>query len=378
MSSLSIYRNKTVLVTGSTGFKGSWLSIWLTSLGANVIGYALKPKTAQDNFVAASVESKITQIYGDIRNASKLSSLFKRTKPDFAFHLAAQPLVLDSYKEPSYTFEANVQGTVNFLEAIRACPSVRSGVVITTDKVYDNPEKGRAFKETDPLGGKDPYSASKAGAEIVTASYAHSFFNDPKGPQIASARAGNVIGGGDWAANRIVPDCIRALQAKKAIILRNPLAIRPWQHVLEPLYGYLLLGSALALKNGARFSGAWNFGPSQGQMRSVEELAEAVVKAWGNGSIKIDKPKLKLHEAGMLRLDSSKSGKLLGWAPRLDFMATVAQTVDEYRQMSVFQGKLFTARQESIRRYFVSAPCAPLNKKRGIHNRILRGIGGGT
>jgi len=345
---LSIYAGKTVLVTGDTGFKGSWLSIWLLSLGAKVIGYSLPPRTNRDNFVRCGLDKRIAHIDGDIRDVRKLSRVMRRYKPDMAFHLAAQPLVIESYKDPAETFDVNVQGTVNFLEAVCKNPCVKAAVVITTDKVYENPENFRAFRESDPLGGHDPYSASKAAAEMVVQSYLRSFFIFPNAPAIASARAGNVIGGGDWALHRIVPDCMRALAKGKPVVLRNPDSVRPWQHVLEPLYGYLLLGAAL-FKGGRKFAGAWNFGPDQKQTRPVRQLAETIIKEWGEG--RIEEPKrtgAKPHEAALLRLDSSKARKALGWKPALSFARTIQWTVEEYRIARESPEKVYRQRTARI------------------------------
>ncbi|MGB7566398.1 MAG: CDP-glucose 4,6-dehydratase [Chitinivibrionales bacterium] len=329
---LSFYKGKTVLVTGDTGFKGSWLSLWLLSLGARVFGYALPPKKGE-HFDACGLAKKIEHVDGDIRDARRLKKIISTTKPEIAFHLAAQPLVLQSYKDPIETFETNVMGTANFLEAIRACKSMRAAVVITTDKVYENPERGKAFKESDPLGGHDPYSASKAAVEIVTQSYSRSFFAENTGPAVASARAGNVIGGGDFAQYRIVPDCIRALQAGKPIVVRNPHSIRPWQHVLEPLYGYLLLGASLSVK-GQDFSGPWNFGSLSAQSRTVEELVNELIAAWGAGAVKYcDPEKPRPKEAEYLHLNSSKATRFLGWKRIFTFREAVKNTVDEYRIM---------------------------------------------
>jgi CDP-glucose 4,6-dehydratase len=328
----NIFFGKTILVTGSTGFKGSWLSLWLLSKGAKVIGYALPPKTKGDNFVVCELDKKIGQIYADIRDTKKLQQAFSRYKPDITFHLAAQPLVLESYRTPFDTFEVNVMGTAAFLEAVRSHNCVKSAVVITTDKVYQNEYDGKPFRECDPLGGHDPYSASKAAAEIVTASYVKSFFADSK-TAVATARAGNVIGGGDWAQNRIVPDCIKALRIGKPIVIRNPAAIRPWQHLLEPLGGYLALAEAL-FKKGKIFEGAWNFGPNEKEAYSVREVVDEIIKIWGSGTVVTPTIKKKVHEASVLRLDIDKSRTKLGWKPKLNFKDTIRLTVEEYKAKS--------------------------------------------
>lgn len=347
---LSFYKGKRVFVTGDTGFKGSWLVLWLLELGAKVTGYALPPDS-QGNYMACGLSKRYHHIDGDIGDVHLLTQSMKAARPEIAFHLAAQPLVLDSYKAPLYTFGVNVMGTARFLEAARECKTLRSAVIITTDKVYENPETGAAFTESSPFGGHDPYSASKAAAEIVTQSYMRSFFHTGH-CAIATARAGNVIGGGDLAANRIVPDAVRALVANQPLLVRNPKAIRPWQHVLEPLYGYLLLGRMLA-KEGRRFAGGWNFGPSAAQTRTVLELAQCFTKAWGAGKMSC----LKLigkapKEAGILKLNSSKARKLLGWRPSLNFKQTIERTVQEYQVMQSLTGNdLYQSRLLSIRSY---------------------------
>lgn len=253
-----IFNNKKVLITGDTGFKGSWLAIWLLELGADVYGYALPPKTRLDNFVVAGLDKKINHQTGDIRNKENLQKYFNEVKPDFAFHLAAQPLVLESYSNPHYTFDTNLMGTVNFFESVRNTDSVKAALNITSDKCYKNNNWVWGYRENDPMGGKDPYSASKGCSELITDSYLNSFFINSE-CNIASVRAGNVIGAGDWADYRIVPDYFRAMQSNKKLVVRNPNATRPWQHVLEPLTGYLLLASKLFTNK--KFCGGWNFGP---------------------------------------------------------------------------------------------------------------------
>jgi CDP-glucose 4,6-dehydratase len=345
---LTFYKGKTVLVTGDTGFKGSWLSLWLLSRGARVIGYALPPKK-REHFDACSLTRKMRHVDGDIRDARHLEKVMHGAKPDVAFHLAAQPLVLESYKDPVDTFDVNVMGTVNFLEAVRAYKSIKAAVVITTDKVYENSEDGRAFRESDRLGGHDPYSGSKAAAELVTQSYSRSFFARDSGASVASARAGNVIGGGDFAQYRIVPDCIRALKSGKPIVVRNPCSTRPWQHVLEPLYGYLLLAASL-FEAGKEFCGPWNFGSSPGQSRTVEELVKELVGVWGNGTVRfLDSKKPKPREANHLQLNSTKAASLLGWERVFTFKESIRNTVEEYRIMEHTRGdELFLDRIKRI------------------------------
>ncbi len=347
----NIYKGKTVLVTGDTGFKGSWLSIWLHELGANVIGYSLEPKTSKDNFSICGLNNKITHINGDIRDDQTLSKVFSQYEPEIVFHLAAQALVLDSYKDPFYTFSTNLMGTVNLFEAVRNTDSVKVAINITSDKCYDNRNWVYGYREIDPLGGKDPYSASKGASEIITSSYLHSFFEKDNTANIASVRAGNVIGGGDWADNRIFPDCMRALAKNEPIIVRNPEAVRPWQHVLEPLGGYLSLGSLL-YTDGKKYSGGWNFGPISKNMVSVKQLVEETIKQWGCGRYIIDQEKNNNNkEAGILNLDISKAVNNLKWHPVLDFGQTVKFSIDEYRVDDFTPEEVFAQRIDHIKKY---------------------------
>ena len=328
----SIYKDKKVLVTGHTGFKGSWLCEWLLALGAEVHGFALEPPTQPSLFNQLKLEKRIaSHTIGDVRDLDLLVRTMRRVKPDFVFHLAAQPLVRLSYEKPAETFDTNVMGTVNVLEAARRIGHQISVVCITTDKVYENNEKGRPFRETDPFGGHDPYSASKGACEIVISSYRRSFFGTPDSPVwVASARAGNVIGGGDWAKDRIVPDAMRALTKGEAIPVRNKVSTRPWQHVLEPLGGYLTLGAALAKRE--RFDevcGGFNFGPDPKANRTVKELVEEMLK-WREGAWVDKSDPHAVHEAGLLNLDIRKARKVLGWKPRWGFEETVKNTVQWY------------------------------------------------
>ena len=325
----NIYKNKKVLITGDTGFKGSWLAIWLIELGAEVFGYALPPKTRYDNFVTTKLNEKINHEEGDIRDKEHLLKFFCETQPNFAFHLAAQPLVLDSYSNPHYTFETNLMGAVNFFEAVRETKSVKVAVNVTSDKCYQNNECIWGYRENEPMGGKDPYSASKGCSELISQSYLNSFFLKEETANIASSRAGNVIGGGDWAENRIVPDFFRSLKKSSALFLRYPNATRPWQHVLEPLGGYLLLASKL-FSEGKKFQGGWNFGPRDQNNFSVKYLVENMINISGAGTYIIDKVNEKVHEAGLLKLDIAKAQNYLGWNPVLDFDETVRMTVDGY------------------------------------------------
>lgn len=323
---LALYRGKRVLVTGDTGFKGSWLALWLDALGARVTGFSLPPRTPGDNYVACGMEDIIGHVDGDIRNLRSVRSVFSERRPEVVFHLAAQALVLESYRDPVLTFHTNILGTANVLEAARHTPSVKSVVVVTSDKCYENREWLHGYREEDPMGGRDPYSASKGAAEIVTSSYLRSFYG---GRGLASARAGNVLGGGDRARDRILPDCIRALRAGKPVVVRNPDAVRPWQHVLEPLRGYLMLGAGL-LREPARYAGPWNFGPVHGNMVTVRRLVEEVLLHWGAGRYAVRKRE-GARESRLLHLDISKAVHALGWKPVLDIGRTVKWTVEEYR-----------------------------------------------
>jgi CDP-glucose 4,6-dehydratase len=322
------FRGRRVLLTGHTGFKGSWLAIWLHDMGAEVYGFALPPKTPRDNFVVAGVERIARHHIGDVRDREALVEYTREVQPEFAFHLAAQTLVLASYQDPHETFETNVMGTVNFLEAVRSTPSVRVAVNVTSDKCYENHEWAWGYRESDAMGGKDPYSASKGCAELVTSSYRRCFARD--GLRLATARAGNVIGGGDWAADRIVPDYFRARLAGESLTLRHPESVRPWQHVLEPLGGYLHLAARLDAEGG-RFEGGWNFGPSDWTGFSVRDLIVEIGRS--------DPKAVPLHlaqqeaappEAGYLRLDISLAVNRLGWHPVLSFREAVRMTVEGY------------------------------------------------
>jgi CDP-glucose 4,6-dehydratase len=330
---LAELKGKRVLVTGDTGFKGSWLSLWLHMLGAKVMGYALPPEYKQSHFAMLELDEIITHIDGDIRDIEELNKVFNDFKPEIVFHLAAQALVRRSYKEPKLTIDTNVGGSVNVLESIRRTPSVRSLIFVTSDKCYRNNEWIWGYRENDPLGGHDPYSASKAAAEIIFSSYVDSFFSEQRHLGISSVRAGNVIGGGDWSTDRIVPDSIKALEEGQPLVLRNPGAMRPWQHVLEPLYGYMML-SVKQYQEPQKYSGAWNFGPSIDSIRPVEDLAREVVSSWGAGSIKIESSSNDPYEAGLLNLNCDKANQVLGWRSRWDFETTVSKTVDWYKDVA--------------------------------------------
>lgn len=320
------YRGRRVLLTGHTGFKGSWLALWLAELGAQVVGYALPPPTRPSLFEAAHVAQCLTHHPGNLLDVARLTAVWQAADPEIVFHLGAQSLVRESYREPLRTVQVNVQGTVHVLELARQASRPVAVIVVTSDKCYENREWVYGYRETDMLGGHDVYSASKAAVELLTAAWRRSF-----GLTAATVRAGNVIGGGDWAADRIVPDCLRALTRGQAIAVRNPLAVRPWQHVLEPLSGYLLLGSRLLSAEGACYADAWNFGPPPEQALSVRQLVEAVLAAWGGGSwIDASDPQAP-HEATLLQLSTDKARALLGWRPHWDFATTVRQTVAWYK-----------------------------------------------
>lgn len=344
-----VYADKRVIITGDTGFKGSWLALWLHNLGATVTGIGLAPKTSRDNYVVCGLESVITHYSCDIRQYDRILEVFSATEPEMVFHLAAQPLVPESYVTPRETFEINTQGTANILEAVRQTSSVQAGVMVTSDKCYENWEWIYGYRETDPVGGHDPYSASKGAAEIIISSYIRSFFSNDDAPVISSVRAGNVIGGGDWSENRIIPDFMRSLEGKKPISLRNPRAVRPWQHVLEPLYGYLLLCAAM-IQKGHLFSGAWNFGPLHRNNLTVEELIRKFIEHSGDGAIETPK-RDSLHEAGYLSLDISKAIHQLNWHPVLDVDAMIHFTLDEYAIENLTLEAVFDQRCAHIDEY---------------------------
>lgn len=347
------FKGKRVLVTGHTGFKGSWLSIWLNELGAEVVGVGLDPYTERDNFVLSGIGDRIkADIRADIRDGESMKGIFDELKPEIVFHLAAQPLVRLSYDIPVETYQTNVMGTINVLEAIRKSESVKVGVMITTDKCYENKEQIWGYRENEPMGGYDPYSSSKGAAEIAISSWRRSFFNpgqyEKHGKSIASVRAGNVIGGGDWALDRIIPDCIRALEAGKPINIRSPKAIRPWQHVLEPLSGYMLLAKRM-WESPTEYCEGWNFGPRAESISTVWEVASKVVENYGCGELRDLSDPNALHEAKLLMLDISKARFRLGWEPRMDIDRTVALTVDWYREYK--ESNVYNLCQRQIKEY---------------------------
>lgn len=341
----NVYRNRNVLITGHTGFKGSWLAFWLEQMEANLCGYALPPETHPNHFSLLGLNTHFSSISADIRDFETLNDCFQSFQPEIVFHLAAQALVRRSYREPLDTFAANVMGTANVLEASRQIPSLRAVVIVTSDKCYRNNEWEWGYKETDALGGHDPYSASKACAELVTAAFRASFFaGDTKNkqrPLIATVRAGNVIGGGDWAEDRLLPDIARAATRNETIIIRSPHAVRPWQHVMEPLSGYLLLGQQL-LEGRSELADAWNFGPSDNDTLSVQEILDRLKFYWKGLNAAVESNIIQPHEAGMLNLDSSKTRRKLGWRPVWDCGQALEKTAMWY-QRYYDQGLVSTA-----------------------------------
>lgn len=337
---MGFWQNKKVFVTGHTGFKGSWLTLWLLKLGAEVHGYALEPPTEPSLFNLLGLNSPSPQLssqIADIRDSSALATAIQQAQPEIVIHMAAQPLVRDSYLIPVDTYAINIMGTVNMLEAIRHCPSVRAVVNVTTDKCYENREWVWGYREDEPMGGFDPYSSSKGCSELVTAAYRSSYFNPARyaehGVAVASARAGNVIGGGDWASDRLIPDCIRAILANEPVRVRNPHAIRPWQHVLEPLSGYLMLAQSL-YEQGPACAEAWNFGPGDDDARPVEWIVRSLCEQWGHTpGYTIDKGPHP-HEANYLKLDCSKARTSLGWWPHWgldDALTAIIEWTAAYR-----------------------------------------------
>ncbi|WP_437565890.1 CDP-glucose 4,6-dehydratase [Sorangium sp. So ce542] len=345
---LDFYAGRRVFVTGHTGFKGSWLTAWLRLLGAHVTGYALPPEGAPSLFADARIGEGVTSILGDICDEERLARAMAEARPEIVLHLAAQALVRRSYARPLETFATNVLGTARVLEAARRLPSVRVVVVVTTDKCYENHEWVWGYRETDALGGHDTYSASKACAELVASAYRRSFYG--REVALATARAGNVIGGGDWAEDRIVPDIVRSVAAGEPARIRHPRAVRPWQHVLDPLSGYLLLARRL-WDDPAGYSGAWNFGPDDAEPTTVHRLAEAIVRALGRGSLDLAEPSdgERLHEAGALRLDCSKARSRLGWRPLLDTDRAIQLTSAWYARYLEDRGRARSLVDEQLR-----------------------------
>lgn len=336
----SFWRGKKVFVTGHTGFKGSWLCLWLAKLGADVTGYSLEPPTVPNLYTLAGVGDGLDSIYGDVTDLDNLCNAVRSAQPEIVFHLAAQSLVRRSYRDPIGTLATNVMGTAHVLEAVRRVDSVRAVINVTSDKCYENRESVWGYRENDPMGGYDPYSCSKGCSELVTSAFRNSFFvakdEACRETAVASVRAGNVIGGGDWAEDRLVPDIMRAVLGQKTVVIRNPKAIRPWQHVLDPLYGYLLLAEKLYC-DGNRFSGAWNFGPAEDDTISVAELITKVIELWGNNAQWETDKGVHLHEAGFLKLDCAKARTQLKWKPGLGLAQAVEWTVDWYKAYSKAQ-----------------------------------------
>ena len=327
------WKNKSVFLTGHTGFKGGWLALWLSSMGAKVTGYALTPNTSPSLFEALSLDSVLaTSHIANICDLDRLQNAVATCKPEIVIHMAAQPLVRYSYANPVETYMTNVMGTVNILESIRKTDSVKATVVVTTDKCYENKEWVWGYRENEPMGGFDPYSNSKGCAELVTSAYRQSYFSDPAGNpnRVASARAGNVIGGGDWSEDRLIPDAIKAFEASQTLMIRNPLATRPWQHVLEPLSGYLILAQSL-YQDGEKFSSAWNFGPKDKDNRPVQEVITSLCKQWGPDAKWGQDTSSQPHEAGLLKLDCSKASKQLLWEPKWNLENAIEKIIQWHK-----------------------------------------------
>lgn len=346
-----IYKGKNVLITGHTGFKGSWLTLWLNKLGADVSGYSLEPNTSPSMFNELNIQKCCQSNIGDITDAARLNDVFKKFQPDIIFHLAAQPLVRLSYQEPVLTYNTNVMGTLNVLEAARNCKSVKAFVNVTTDKCYENKEINRGYREDEPMGGYDMYSSSKGCVEILSSSYRRSFLTEAS-YALATARAGNVIGGGDWALDRLIPDCIRSINQGINIEIRNPVAVRPWQHVLEPLSGYLLLGQKL-LEDGKKYADGFNFGPNEDSVLTVANVSSKVVENYGKGKVMIGE-KSSLHEAGLLMLNIEKAKNVLNWTPTLSADEAIKNTVEWYKH--------FYDNDEDIFDFTISQICEYENK----------------
>ncbi len=356
------YCDKVALITGHTGFKGGWLAIWLLKLGARVVGYSLDPPTTPSLFETCGLATHVQDLRGDIRDTAGVARVVRDIRPDFIFHLAAAPLVLHSYEDPIGTFDVNVTGTLSVLQAIRESCQACSVVVVSSDKCYRNCEWDYGYRENDPFGGHDPYSASKAAMEIAVASFRDSFFSPVAAAKhrvrLASARAGNVIGGGDWAADRILPDAVRAFHAEEVLKIRSPQAIRPWQHVLEPLSGYLALGAKLASAGGERFADGWNFGPLSADALTVADLVDTAIRVWGSGSWRAEINSDAPHEAGLLRLCIDKATAQLGWRPVWDFEDAVRRAVlwySDYFQRPADDAGVFDSCVSDIAAYEAAA-----------------------
>ena len=346
---LSIYKNKKVIITGHTGFKGTWLTLILKKLGAEVLGYSLEPNTNPSLFNICNLNNGIKNFYGDIRNDKFLEEVIKEFNPDIIFHLAAQPLVRLSYKNPKLTYETNVIGTLNIYEAARKCSNLKAIVSITTDKCYENREWVYGYRENDPMGGYDPYSSSKGCVELLSNSYRKSFF-EKEGILLATCRAGNVIGGGDWAEDRLIPDFVRAVSKNEKIIIRNPLATRPWQHVLEPLRGYLSIGLKL-LEGDKDFAEGWNFRPNDSDILSVKNVLDESTRIWGKGNYELDKNE-NPHEAMSLKLDISKAKAKLKWNPKYNVHEAINETINWYKEYYNGNKNMKEYTEKQIEKYF--------------------------
>lgn len=362
------WRNKTVLVTGNTGFKGGWLTLWLERSGARVVGFSLESSANPELFQKAEGKGQLTMVYGDVRDSDLVRRTLEIYRPEVVIHMAAQALVRPSYEDPVLTYETNVMGTVSLLEAMRRVPGVRAAVMVTSDKCYENLETSRPYAENDPMGGHDPYSSSKGCAELVVAAYRRSFFSSPDParpiPAVASVRAGNVIGGGDWSRDRLVPDAMKSFMAGEKLVIRNPGAVRPWQHVLDPLTGYLMLAEKLYTR-GRTYAGAWNFGPARDDSRPVAWIVRQLGRFWNEPVDWEHTGESGPHEAGMLLLDSAKAEKKLGWKPRLKIMPALAWTVAWYKACQRGADiRALTMRQ--ISNY------EQLNHSDRIHNHLLQ------
>ncbi|WP_145748154.1 CDP-glucose 4,6-dehydratase [Nitrospirillum amazonense] len=325
------WRGRRVLLTGHTGFKGSWMSLWLAGLGARVTGFSLAPPTEPNLFSLVGAAADVDSVIGDIRDLPALEAAVARARPEIIIHMAAQSVVRASYTDPLTTYSTNVMGTANLLDVARRCPDVQAILVVTSDKCYENREQIWAYREHDRMGGHDPYSNSKGCAELVVAAFRDSYFRKA-GVAVATARAGNVIGGGDWTADRLVPDAMRAFLARRTLDIRNPIAVRPWQHVLEPLQGYLLLGARLLGDEAGAYAGGWNFGPGHDSNQPVSDVVDALAACWGGGATwrQVGDP-ADLHEATLLHLDSTKANIKLGWTPVHTYKTAVALTVDWFK-----------------------------------------------
>lgn len=346
----NVYKGKRIFLTGHTGFKGSWLALWLKELGADVCGYSLKPNTEPSMFNELKIGDKITKsVIGDILDEEKLLETMNCFQPDIVFHLAAQPLVRLSYAEPVMTYKTNVIGSLNVLEAARHCSSIKAFVNVTTDKCYENREINRGYTEDEPMGGYDMYSSSKGCVEIMSSSFRRSFLQEDGTYAMATARAGNVIGGGDWALDRLIPDCVRSINQGIDIEIRNPIAVRPWQHVLEPLSGYLLLGQRL-FEEGKKYADGFNFGPNEDSVLTVAEVSQMTCDFYGKGNVVVGE-KSPLHEAGLLILNIEKAKRILGWTPTLTAKQAIQNTVEWYRHFYSKDFDMYEFTMEQITKY---------------------------